>query len=74
MVLIPASNVNTSTTVHLLSVSRQDPTIVILKWINWDIQSCQYLVLIQAETSGVPRSGVWIAEVKVRGLTYERGQ
>lgn len=33
-----------------------------------------YLVLIESKTSGVPRSSVWIAEVKVRRLTYERGK
>lgn len=37
---------------------------------------CEFLanlVLFQAETSGVPRSSVWITEVKVRAGTCERG-
>lgn len=70
---------------HQVSVSSfQHPSIKMvpcwLVWINGvaytPVFICEflaYLVLFQAETSGVPGSSVWITEVKVRARTCKRG-
>lgn len=70
---------------HQVSVSSfQHPSIKMVPcwfvWINGvaytPVFICEflaYLVLFQAETSGVPRSSVWITEVKVRARTCKRG-